>query len=183
MAQRYVSRLRQKTLIYVYAKLLRISNMMQSGVAPATFWLILTKPSLSCLGKTTYIRVARYHHRTFPWSRSSTCNFRQGPRSHTWLEPDLQWPYRFTLISSLLSTLVQINGVRHLFSTDVLYTILNSLVFRKLFYCSTVWSGTSKENIHKLQLTKNFTGRILTNTKKLDDITPVLSKSYYAYVM
>ena len=67
------------------------------------------------------------------------------------------WPPLF------LSTLVQINGVRHLFSTDVLYTILNSLVFSKLFYCSTVWFGTSKENIHKLQLTKNFTGRILTN--------------------
>ena len=29
--------LRQKTLIYVYAKVLRISNMLQRGVAPATF--------------------------------------------------------------------------------------------------------------------------------------------------
>ena len=46
--------------------------------------------------------------------------------------------------------------------------ILNSrLVFSKLFYSSTVWSGTSKENICK---------RILTNTKKFDHITPVLHK-------
>ena len=47
---RYISRLRQKTLIHVYAKLLRISNMLQCGVAPTTFWLTLIKPGLSCLG-------------------------------------------------------------------------------------------------------------------------------------
>ena len=47
---RYISRLRQKTLIHVYAKLLRISNMLQSGVAPTTFWLTLIKPGLSYLG-------------------------------------------------------------------------------------------------------------------------------------
>ena len=67
-----------------------------------------------------------------------------------------------SLTSYLLSALVQINRVWHLFSKDVLYIILNSLVFSKLFYCSTVSSGTSKENIHKLQLMQNFAGRILT---------------------
>ena len=82
-----------------------------------------------------------------------------------------------SLTSSLLSTLVQINRVWHFFSKDVLYMILNSrLVFSKLFYCFTVWSGTSKEHIPKLQLMLNFAGRILTNTKKFDHITPVLHK-------
>ena len=54
-----------------------------------------------------------------------------------------------------------------MFSKDVLYIILNSLVFSKLFYCSTIWSGNTKENIHKLQLMENVAGRILTNTKSL----------------
>ena len=64
-----------------------------------------------------------------------------------------------------------------MFSKDVLYMILNSrLVFSKLFYSFTVWSGTSKENIYKLQLMQNFAGRLLTNTKKFDHITPVLHK-------
>ena len=67
-----------------------------------------------------------------------------------------------SLSSSLLSTLCQVNRVRHLFSREVLNTILNSLVFSKLFYCSTVWSGTSKDNVHKLQLLQNFAARILT---------------------
>ena len=57
-----------------------------------------------------------------------------------------------------------------------------------MFYCSTAWYETSKENIHKLQLMQNFVGCVLTNTKKFDHITPVIhelapSKSYYAYVM
>ena len=76
-----------------------------------------------------------------------------------------------SLTSSLLSTLVQINRVQHLFSKDALYIILNSL---QLFYCSTVWSETAKKNIHKLQLMQTFAGRILTTTKKFDHITPVL---------
>ena len=77
-----------------------------------------------------------------------------------------------------------------MFPKDVLYIILNSLVFSKLFYCSAVWSGTSKKNIHELQLMQNFAGRILTNTKKFDHITQSYmnlvgspSRSYYAYVM
>ena len=56
-----------------------------------------------------------------------------------------------TLASSLISILCQISRVRHLFSKSVLTTILNCLVFCKLFYCSTVWSGTFAYNINKLQ--------------------------------
>ena len=80
-----------------------------------------------------------------------------------------------TLTSSLVSTMCQISKVRHLFSKSVLFTIfLNCLVFSKLFYCSTIWSGTFKHNIHKLQLIQNFGARVLTNTRKFDHISPVL---------
>ena len=70
--------------------------------------------------------------------------------------------------------LCQISRVRHLFTKPVLSTILNSLIFSKLFYCSTVWAGTSKQNLQKLQLVQNFTVRVLTDTKKFDHISPVL---------
>ena len=52
--------------------------------------------------------------------------------------------------------------------------MINSLVFCKLFCCSTVWSGSYKQNIHKLQLMQNLTARILTDTRKYDHITPAL---------
>ena len=56
-----------------------------------------------------------------------------------------------TLTSSLLSMLCQISRVRHLFTKPVLSTIFNSLIFSKLFYCSTVWAGTSKQISAKLR--------------------------------
>ena len=67
-----------------------------------------------------------------------------------------------SLSSSSLSSLCQISRVRHLFSKEVLYIMINSVVFSKLFYCSAVRAGTYKENIHKLQLMQNFAARILT---------------------
>ena len=50
-----------------------------------------------------------------------------------------------TLTTSVLSMLCQISRVRHLFTKPVLSTILNSVIFSKLFYCSTVWEGTSSK--------------------------------------
>ena len=79
-----------------------------------------------------------------------------------------------SLSSSLLSSLCQISRVRHLFSKEALYIMINSLVFSKLFYCSSVWAGTYKQNIYKLQLMQNFAARILTDTRKYDHITPAL---------
>ena len=79
-----------------------------------------------------------------------------------------------TLTLSLIAILCQISRVRHLFSKSVLTTILNCLVFCKLFYCLTVWSGMFAHNINKLQLVQNFAARVLTNTKKFDHISPVL---------
>ena len=79
-----------------------------------------------------------------------------------------------TMTSFFISTLCQTSKVRHLFSKSLLVTILSCLVFSKLFHCSTVWSGTFEQNIHKLQLRKNFAARVLTNTRKFDHISPIL---------
>ena len=72
-----------------------------------------------------------------------------------------------SLVSTLLGTLCRINKIKHLFSRSALLIILNSLVFSKLFYCSTVWADTSKQNIIKLQLLQNFVARILTNKENM----------------
>ena len=44
----------------------------------------------------------------------------------------------------------------------------------KLYYCSPVWSNTSKKNISILQKVHNFACRIITGKRKFDHITPVL---------
>ncbi len=57
-----------------------------------------------------------------------------------------------------------------------LILLINALVFSKLYYCSTIWSNSSKKNIAKLQKVQNFAARIVTGTKKFDHITPSLKQ-------
>ena len=48
------------------------------------------------------------------------------------------------------------------------FLIINSFVFSRLFYCSSVWSNASATNIHKLQLVQNFAARIFLILCKYD---------------
>ena len=54
-----------------------------------------------------------------------------------------------------------------------LIIIINAQVFRKLFYCSSVWSNTTQANLDKLQAVQNFACCILCGAKKFDHITPL----------
>ena len=71
-------------------------------------------------------------------------------------------------------SLCQISRVRHLFNKEHIEGILNSLVFSKLYFSSTVWSNTTKRNVAKLQQVQNFAARIVDNKKKFEHITPTL---------
>ena len=77
-------------------------------------------------------------------------------------------------VSLCIGSLCQSNRVKHLFDARTLERVINVLVFSKLYYCSPVWSSTSKKNISKLQKVQNFAGRIITGERKFDHITPVL---------
>ena len=70
--------------------------------------------------------------------------------------------------------LCQISKVRQLFTKPVLSTILYSLIFIKRVYCFTIWAGSSRQNLQKLQLGQNFAARVLADTKTFDHISPVL---------
>ena len=77
-------------------------------------------------------------------------------------------------VSSCMASLVQINRVKHLHDVKTLENVINELVFSKLFYCCTVWSGTSKKNVKKLQRVQNFALTLVTKASKYDHITPLL---------
>ena len=73
----------------------------------------------------------------------------------------ITWDTRLTydnhitnIVSSSMKALLQINRVRHLFSSEILVKIINSLVFSKLYYCSSVWASTSVTNVKKIQCSK-----------------------------
>ena len=85
--------------------------------------------------------------------------------------------------SSCMSALGQISRVKHIFRKDILVTIINSLVFSKLYYCSSVWSNTSASNIRKLQGVQNFAARIVSGTRKFDHVSPALKDLIIKFVL
>ena len=78
-----------------------------------------------------------------------------------------------SVVSKCIASLCQINRVKHILDKQSLITVINALVFSRLYYCSFVWSNTSK-NIVKLQNVPNFAARIITDTRKYDHKTPAI---------
>ena len=74
-------------------------------------------------------------------------------------------------VASCMNKLIQINRIKHLFDKETLLLVINSFVFSRLFYCSSVWSNTSATNIHKLQLVQNFAARTILGLRKYDHIS------------
>ena len=64
-------------------------------------------------------------------------------------------------VSSFVSRLCQINRVKHVFDQKTLKFEINTLVFRRLFYYSSVWSNAAKKNVNKSQLVQIFATRIV----------------------
>ena len=69
-------------------------------------------------------------------------------------------------VHSCMNKLIQINRIKHLLDKETLLLIINSFVFSRLFYCSSVWSNTSATNIYKLQLVQNFAARIILGLRR-----------------
>ena len=78
------------------------------------------------------------------------------------------------VVSKCTGSLCQINRVKHLFDRSTLITIVHSLVFSKLFYCSPMWSSTTKNNMARHQKVQNFAAWIVTGARKYEPITPML---------
>ena len=52
--------------------------------------------------------------------------------------------------------------------------LIIAFVFSKLFYCSRVWSSTSKKNVRKLMLVQNYACRIVAGLRKYDHVSEAL---------
>ena len=79
-----------------------------------------------------------------------------------------------SITSSCLSSLSQINRVKHLVDRNTLLNIINALVFSKLVCPSgLVRQRRISTNYRNVQ---NFTARIITPLQKFDHITPVLTE-------
>ena len=57
--------------------------------------------------------------------------------------------------------------------------LVHAFIFSRLNYCDGVLAGLSKNAIRQLQLIQNAAARVLTRTKKVDHITPVLRSLHW----
>ena len=67
-------------------------------------------------------------------------------------------------VSSCMNQLVQLGRIKHLLDKKTLLLPINSFVFSKSFYCSSVWGNTSKRNLAtdtEMQLVQIFADRVL----------------------
>ena len=53
-------------------------------------------------------------------------------------------------VSDCVHRLIRINRIKYRVDRKTLLLIINAFVFSKLFYCSTIWSNTSKTNVKKI---------------------------------
>ena len=74
-------------------------------------------------------------------------------------------------VSECIARLAQISRVKHCLDRT---SLINALVFSKLYYCSNVWANTTEKNIRKLQAVQNFTCRMVSGARKYDHVTPHL---------
>jgi len=79
------------------------------------------------------------------------------------------------LTSKCIGSLCQINRVKYLFDRRTLITKINSLVFSKLLYCSSVWARENEKH-ELLQTVQNLAARIVSGTRKFDHVTPILKQ-------
>jgi len=79
-----------------------------------------------------------------------------------------------TIVSECIARLAQISRVKHCLDRTSLLTVINALVFSKLYYCSNVWANTTEKNIRKLQAVQNYACRIVSGARKYDHVTPHL---------
>ena len=80
-----------------------------------------------------------------------------------------------TTVSECIAHLAQISRVKHCLDRTSLLTVINALVFSKLYYCSNVWANTTEKNIRKLQAVQNYTYcQIVSGVRKYDHVTPHL---------
>ena len=64
-------------------------------------------------------------------------------------------------------------------SQQDLEKLVHAFIFSRLDYCNGMFTGLTKKSIRQLQLIQNAAARVLTNTKKIEHITPVLKSLHW----
>lgn len=76
-------------------------------------------------------------------------------------------------------TIRNIGRIRKYLSTDNLKRLVNASVSSRLDYCNSMFFGLPKCHLDKLQRLQNTSARLITGSKRLNHITPVLKELHW----
>ncbi len=86
------------------------------------------------------------------------------------------------VLQSCFALLRQLSTIRSFLSPADSEKVIHAFVTSRLEYCNTLYSGISKQNIHRLQLIQDAAARLLTGTRRCKHITPVLVSINRLYI-
>ena len=69
--------------------------------------------------------------------------------------------------------------IRYILSLQDAEKLMNAFATSRLDYCNSLLSGCSNKSVRTLQLIQNAAARVLTGTRKRDNITPVLASLHW----
>ena len=84
-----------------------------------------------------------------------------------------------TITKSAFYHLKNISRIKGLMSQQDLEKLIHAFIFSRIDYCNSVFTGLPKKSIRQLQLIQNAAARVLTRTKKVDHISPVLRSLHW----
>ena len=80
------------------------------------------------------------------------------------------------MLQADFSALKQIKSTKKCLSYESLRTLAVALIMSRIDYCNTLLTGLPEKQLCRVQSLINITARLITGTRKLDHITPVLKK-------
>jgi len=91
------------------------------------------------------------------------------------VDSKLTWEKHVTsVVQKCNHILISLYRLRHYFTSDVLKIIIQAYVFPHITYCLSVWGGTNKCQLDRVQKVRNFAARIVSGTKRNEHITPAM---------
>ncbi len=72
-----------------------------------------------------------------------------------------------------------ISKIKPFLSQKDLEKVIHAFIVSRLDYCNSLYYGTQNKVLDKLQMVQNASARLLTGTRKLDHITPVLKALHW----
>ena len=86
------------------------------------------------------------------------------------------------MLQAGFSALEQIRSIKKCLSYESLRTLAVALILSRIDYCNTLLAGLPEKQLCRFQSLINTTARLITRTRKLDHITPVLKMLHWVKV-